>query len=135
KLHEGRQQRDHFSQPETQWQRDAQGSTQLAGTPRGVIGLLQRRQYRLDSRQVVRARFCQRQASRGTRHQSRTHLTLEFTGDARCGGLGKTKLAASPREASRAGNAREKLKGQETVAHTDPEYILVAVVGYPFEFE
>jgi hypothetical protein len=53
KLHEGRQPRDHFPQPETQWQRDAQGSTQLAGTPRGVIGLLQRRQYRLDSRQVV----------------------------------------------------------------------------------
>ena len=29
----------------------------------------------------------------------------------------------------------EKPKGQETVAHTDPEYILVAVADYPFKFE
>jgi hypothetical protein len=87
KLHEGRQPRDHFPQPETQGQRDTQGATQLAGSARGVIGLFQRHQDRLDSRQVVRARFRQRQASSGARHQSRAHLTLELTGDARCGGL------------------------------------------------
>jgi NAD(P)-dependent dehydrogenase (short-subunit alcohol dehydrogenase family) len=33
------------------------------------------------------------------------------------------------------GRAREKAKGEETVTHTNPEYILVAAVDYAFEVE
>ena len=55
-------------------------------------------------------------------------LTLKCGDDARCGGLGK--LAPGPREVSRVGHAREKAKGDETVTHTDPEYILVVAVDY-----
>jgi hypothetical protein len=132
KRHEGRQPRNHFSHAETQWQRNAQRSTQLTSATRGVIGLLQRRQDRLDSRQVARARLGQGQPSRGARDQARPYLTLEFGGDARCGGLGKAKLPPRPREAPRAGDALEKPKGQETVAHPDSKYILVAAVNYPF---
>src|SRR4029077_11967847 len=100
-----------------------------------VIGLLQRRQQRLDSRQVIRARFRQRHGSRGARQQGRAHLALEIGGDARRGGLGKAKLAPTPGEASQVGNTGEKAQGEETVAHPVSEYILLAAGGYPSQAE
>ena len=100
-----------------------------------MIGLLQCRQYRLDPRQVVRARFREFQPSRGARDQGRTHLPFELAGDARCGGLGKAEIAAGSREASRATDPREKPKSQEPIAHVDPEYVLVAAPGYRPDIE
>src|SRR6185436_8013662 len=135
KLHECRKPRDHFPYAETQGQRNVQGSTQLAGTPRGVIGLLQRRQYRLYSRQVVCARLRQLQAPGGARHQGRTHVALELRGDPRYGWLGQAQLSPGAGEASRACNPREKPEGEETIAHTGTEYILVAAGVYPLESE
>src|SRR5208282_1927533 len=42
-----------------------------------------------------------------------------------------TVLAPRPRGASRVGYARKKAKGEETVAHAYPEYVLVKTAGHP----
>ncbi len=112
-----RHQRNDLAHAEAGRHGDAQRPPQLQRPARRVIGLLERRQDRLDARQVVGAGIGQREGTRRAGDERGADVLLERGDDAGDRGLRQVQLARRGGEAAGAGDAHEEAEREQFVVH------------------
>src|SRR6266850_818767 len=110
---------------------DSHDAAQLSGAARRVIGLLQRRQRRLDARQVLGAGFGQRERARAAGEERGADFPFQRRDDARRRGLRQAELAPGAREAAGARHAHEEPQRGQAVTHGIPDSFTARIYVSP----
>src|SRR3984885_14035353 len=114
--HEVRKPGDNLPHREGRCQTDSQYSTQLSRSARGVFGLVEFGQDRLDAGQEVQASVSQRYRAGGPDEQRDADFTLKRSDRPRRGRLRNVQLTAGRGKASLTGNPNEQPQREEAVA-------------------